>query len=1174
MHQSHRAAVRSVFSGLIEDGTMPVADGVIWQKRRGHCGGAKFHIDFTDETFPTEGEMKKREKEYAEHKWTCRHLSAKGEKTSMRIALKKEREALLDLRKRVPDDMLAEICKTIHHSFANEKTLLEDIRSRLKKSFFVGETVTFTHHERGYEGRIRACCCGNDLSSSDKENERTYAIEITGSNDCKIVKDVLAISIRRKLSLSDDELRCLIALLAFKEKDSNKPWIVDDEFREQFNVPNKIHSIFSCVSHRSTQPSPNNSKEQQVVKMRQSSEVVPHSAITNKGRKQPLKSATKSGGWKYTMKDKEGTGRIKKREEGKMCKKGTNVGELLQKKKKSVASKVQQRDLAEYLVTASSCKSPVTRITRSMIEERKLEATIAKLVKELIAQDTKAFHSACAVAAKSLSLSLIEAIPNDILRYAVMKQYDANQDAEAMKRMSVEEKKEYKEMKLRERKEEHSEMEKKLQALLNKKLEDTLIRHKLPIPELKRMELGAEDRRMHFVSCLVVSEFVNTFKDTLLLHCVPSAERILDALYKGREGFFEVIGHIVVAFLKLLLEDTSGKMYGVCGVRLRMVPVTLSTASGLVHLVLMSYKSLWEAERRAAGNDDAVAANSERDVVTPVSSSGEQSQIQRTVLVDKLKRLEFFELSASEQLEALQFLQERVLETDTLDTYICNMELPGIAKLNVIKKTKEAEIASLEAELDEVPMSHLAAKSPSKMTRKESIDWAKIEKHRQEVIRKIEQRREDISVIVRRIREMGAKHNVFHIKPLGSDRFHRRYWFFGQSPNIGIFVEEIRPLDSSSVVLKVDSKQSPRKDSLTSDVMDTSESTQRSKNGRVSHGAPSAIETPKEASMTLDAFVNHEPTFLDDIGESEWFQITDEAVLGKLIAALSEKGYRESYLRSNLIHQMDQIKSSMRRLRVGQMPLKGMLRREDDDRVHISDERSLLREEISNLESRLRRRHFTTTEGHEAFVAKLQSADNVQLLSEMILELEDSCHDRLVKEKMDGSTNAVLNRDEWRTFVKNGETISILSVLLCILKKRIDWDQSANNKSRESRNEKKIKSMRERECRYTVLAKDRRASTDGNSSPSLKQELQEIFAKVEEDNRIYNSLLAVPAVRGHTRRSTAISLENIREVLYSYPSVEDLKKDLHVFIDGALMYFKGNERKLSLLQKLKTDLRL
>uniref|UniRef100_A0A914ZWZ6 Uncharacterized protein n=1 Tax=Parascaris univalens TaxID=6257 RepID=A0A914ZWZ6_PARUN len=201
---------------------------------------------------------------------------------------------------------------------------------------------------------------------------------------------------------------------------------------------------------------------------------------------------------------KEGAGKIKKREEGKMCKKGTGVGELLQKKKKSTASKVQRR-----------------------------------------------------------------------------------------------------------------------------KLEDTLVRNKLAIPELKRMELGAEDRRMHFVSCLVVSEFVNTFKDMLLVYCVPSAETILNALYKGRERFFEAIGHIVIAFLKLLLQDTSGKMYRVYGVRLRMVPVTLSAASGLVHLVLMDNKSLRETERRAAGNDDAMAADSERDAVTPASSSSdEQSQIQ------------------------------------------------------------------------------------------------------------------------------------------------------------------------------------------------------------------------------------------------------------------------------------------------------------------------------------------------------------------------------------------------------------------------------------------------------------------------------------------------------------------------------------------------------------------
>lgn len=133
---------------------------------------------------------------------------------------------------------------------------------------------------------------------------------------------------------------------------------------------------------------------------------------------------------------------------------------------------------------------------------------------------------------------------------------------------------------------------------------------------------------------------------------------------------------------------------------------------------------------------------------------------------------------------------------------------------------------------------------------------------------------------------------------------------------------------------------------------------------------------------------------------------------------------------------------------VGQMPRKGKPRREEDDGVNVLDERSLLREEISNLESQLRKSLFTSIEGHEVFMAKLQSADNVQLLSEVILELEDSLYDRAMKEKMNDSANTAFSRDEWRAFMKDGETISTLSVLLCILEKRIDWEQSAINKVR------------------------------------------------------------------------------------------------------------------------------
>ncbi|KHN89099.1 Tyrosine-protein kinase BAZ1B [Toxocara canis] len=1303
--------------------TMPLSNGVLWRRRSAGCANAKFFIRATGEAFGTKEEMKEREKEYAERKWVCRHIESGQGNLSFDDALKKEQQALSCLRKLLPDEMIAEICKIVHHCFADKIALMETIRLKLKSCFFKGEEVSFTHHDRQYEGKIRAYSHGSISSPSDKENERTYAIEVM-MNIAKVVNNVRATSITRKFWPSDDELGCLIALLASKREGSNNPWIVDDEFREQFEVPNKVHSMFVPVmpcAHNLTPAvtvsSSDDSGDEPLIMVRLSSGIAPHSTVANKQRKQLEKESVDKikRERKNVKKGKQGDDKKTKRKSD-PDKKGTENGEPVQKKKKADAAGLSQRGLAKFLITSPGSNSPVVGMTPSKIGERKLEATVAKLTRELIAQDAKAFHNACVVAAKSLSLPLIKAIQNDVLRYAVLKQHDALRDADAMKKMSVEERKEYKEKKRREKKEEQTKMEKQLNALLCKKLEDTVINHKLALPELERVEFATEEEKEQFAPCLLLSEFVNTFKAILLPDYIPSADEILSAVHNGREGFFSVTGYIIVAFLKLLLQDQTGMgKYGGCGVRLRLVSVTLSTASEMARIVLTGNQDMLEREERVAGDKDAEGQDEERDTVNPASHLAVQPLFVRLPFVAKLKKAEFFELSASEQLEALQFLLERVLETDTLDTYLHQSVSSKIANLDAKKKDEEAEIAVLKAELDETKP--LNEKSEEEMTRKESLNFIKIEKHRQMVVKKIKQKEESINATIEAIRKCESfsnlqrrtvaikmdallrarthpnselkvtRENVLRVKPLGSDRFHRRYWFFQKSPNAGIFVEG---RTSSRVVdgpVKSEQNHSSRKrvslrSAMTSPVKPASCAEECSE----SH-TPSAVKKPRKSSMTLEAFINQEITYPDETGNSEWFRILDETVLGKLLAALSDKAYRESYLLSNLRSQLDRIASSIRSQQSSDKIRSNG--REEDKEKDAMDECTLLRDEILTLESHLRKGLFTRIDDQQLFVAKVESAKSVEQLSALVLELEHSLYDRAVKEKVDGIAGNSFIREQWRSFVKRAETVSRLCVLLYVLEACIDWDQSIESKRcvscrrqrnrddfvvctkcanathmhcvrppitekppggqfvchyckqkrdeeneseeeageeletnstdsdwrmekerddyfRRSKTSRKSKSERSKSRgahgykyfdTYTMVSKNSRTPTEDGPKTRLQEELQEVFALLEEDIRIYNSLIAVPAVGCATRGSRSVSLENIKKDLYSYSSVSHLKSDLRVFIDEALRYFEyssvshlksdlrvfidealryfeGNERKLPQLLKLKSDLKL
>ncbi|VDM44324.1 unnamed protein product [Toxocara canis] len=1120
--------------------------------------------------------MKEREKEYAERKWVCRHIESGQGNLSFDDALKKEQQALSCLRKLLPDEMIAEICKIVHHCFADKIALMETIRLKLKSCFFKGEEVSFTHHDRQYEGKIRAYSHGSISSPSDKENERTYAIEVM-MNIAKVVNNVRATSITRKFWPSDDELGCLIALLASKREGSNNPWIVDDEFREQFEVPNKVHSMFVPVmpcAHNLTPAvtvsSSDDSGDEPLIMVRLSSGIAPHSTVANKQRKQLEKESVDKikRERKNVKKGKQGDDKKTKRKSD-PDKKGTENGEPVQKKKKADAAGLSQRGLAKFLITSPGSNSPVVGMTPSKIGERKLEATVAKLTRELIAQDAKAFHNACVVAAKSLSLPLIKAIQNDVLRYAVLKQHDALRDADAMKKMSVEERKEYKEKKRREKKEEQTKMEKQLNALLCKKLEDTVINHKLALPELERVEFATEEEKEQFAPCLLLSEFVNTFKAILLPDYIPSA------------------------------------------------------ASEMARIVLTGNQDMLEREERVAGDKDAEGQDEERDTVNPASHLAVQPLFVRLPFVAKLKKAEFFELSASEQLEALQFLLERVLETDTLDTYLHQSVSSKIANLDAKKKDEEAEIAVLKAELDETKP--LNEKSEEEMTRKESLNFIKIEKHRQMVVKKIKQKEESINATIEAIRELKVtRENVLRVKPLGSDRFHRRYWFFQKSPNAGIFVEG---RTSSRVVdgpVKSEQNHSSRKrvslrSAMTSPVKPASCAEECSE----SH-TPSAVKKPRKSSMTLEAFINQEITYPDETGNSEWFRILDETVLGKLLAALSDKAYRESYLLSNLRSQLDRIASSIRSQQSSDKIRSNG--REEDKEKDAMDECTLLRDEILTLESHLRKGLFTRIDDQQLFVAKVESAKSVEQLSALVLELEHSLYDRAVKEKVDGIAGNSFIREQWRSFVKRAETVSRLCVLLYVLEACIDWDQSIESKRcvscRRQRNRddfvvctkcanathmhcvrppitekppggqfvchyckqsRKSKSERSKSRgahgykyfdTYTMVSKNSRTPTEDGPKTRLQEELQEVFALLEEDIRIYNSLIAVPAVGCATRGSRSVSLENIKKDLYSYSSVSHLKSDLRVFIDEALRYFEGNERKLPQLLKLKSDLKL
>ncbi|VDK42876.1 unnamed protein product [Anisakis simplex] len=1126
---------------------MPVCNGKLWIKRSNGSGNSMYVINWTGESFKDEGEMKKRIKEYNEKKWMCRHMARDVKLFPLKEALRLERNALDEIRKGIPRDLLVEICNIVHHCFSTKESLIKKIRSRLDGYFFKDELVSFTHLDREYKGTIRKRIDAEEANvNNDQENEPKYAIEINGDRKV-MIKNVESTSIKREYVLSDQQLDDLVSLISFKKDAHNAPWIVDDQFRESFNIPDKIHSLFtsSKVVHPTAQIKP----------------------CTNE--------AASHSGFGVDVENVDGVRRkrVKQPDEQKSAAGKPKRKKSVNADRRSTSNSTHQQSLTNFLVTTSSPVKTPASITQSAINSRKVEATMQKLLNALINNDVKSFTTCTQIAAKSLSLNSIQSIDNDIIRFAITKQFHSLVDHNAMKKMSNNEKKLYKERMRNERKDEHSKMEKKLHWLLNKKIEDTLIDHKRSLPIYDRIELATEHNQQQFMDCLELSEFLNCFKVMLRPDCLPSADDLLNALYNGREGFFEVIAHILIAFLKLLFNDETGSRYKGCGMRLGAIAVTFGTVSEMTRLVLN-------------GNENRMRTEGEQSACSDQQSSLmiQQQHEHISTVGDKLGEKAFFELDADEQLDVLMFLENRILETNTLNSFLSETVTNELAKLENDKQSEGQKMACLEAETNELKVK-LQSKDDN-MTRQQSLLLTKLEKQYDENVKKMERITEKIQSITSKIQQlMITRENAHRVKELGSDRFHQHYWFYEESPNCGIFIEGNAA--DVSVVATADSN-SQQNDTTT------------------------PKKTRKRAKIkTIDAFINHQLTYLlfqlpsfehfiyhctriihndyrydDEAVQKEWFLIRDENGLKQLMQSLSRNGYRESNLYSNIQSKYDQILSSFTRL----------LKTKKSGECEQMNEQELICDEIKTFYDQLCKSSLSTNcdEAHSS---------DMQSIRDWLLRIEDSlCTRAFVSFDRSqwrihkcSSCNRQRNRDDLIICKQCSQAIHMHCIRPVITTKPPDGQfvcQSCNqsNKAEEEsevesdgvegededeatfdqpessdteylsesdyeRPSKKKKKKRGKVAfarnrteykyfdTYTMVSADRRSWISTNKLKfsfdaiyiQMKhfiyffKELEEVFSKLENDIRIYNALITVPAAG----RSKDITLENIKKQLYS-----------------------------------------
>ncbi|KAI1733247.1 williams-Beuren syndrome DDT (WSD), d-TOX E motif domain-containing protein [Ditylenchus destructor] len=358
----------------------------------------------------------------------------------------------------------------------------------------------------------------------------------------------------------------------------------------------------------------------------------------------------------------------------------------------------------------------------------------------------------------------VDGLPNEFIKYIVKREIATIKNTEAMKNMTTEQKKEY-------RKENISKTEgnKRFEKLWNRLMSgrEDMITELKPFPEFPPVEFPEYMTLPRFQRCLVITEFLHIFRDFLDAKTIYSADDLMLALVSPKNGFTQCIGNILKTFIFFLLQDgymadcdTVQKFAKRCD--------NTSGVDGISKLVQL------------IGNE------------LRVNVENGHFEVLHDKILAALQELNdcanFYDIRREHQLIILEMFLEEMIETDSFRNHLVSSKILH-AKAVEDKKEIENSITELEQEIAKIPVIGLEY-DIGLLTRRQTAELHENEKVKKNKEAELEELRESLNEQLNCIREAEVIDKYARVDPLGYDRYHRKYWFFGDSPNTGIFMEQ------------------------------------------------------------------------------------------------------------------------------------------------------------------------------------------------------------------------------------------------------------------------------------------------------------------------------------------------------------------------------------------------
>ncbi|XP_076045526.1 tyrosine-protein kinase BAZ1B-like isoform X2 [Oratosquilla oratoria] len=744
---------------------------------------------------------------------------------------------------------------------------------------------------------------------------------------------------------------------------------------------------------------------------------------------------------------------------------------------------------------------------------------------------------------KKLTAAQLKAIPEGDMKNDLLARRDKMVEKKIIEKMSPEEKEEYMKQKAKEMAEKRRQ-ERVMKSMKNMKREDTNIPDLKPLPPPKLVPTPESIPNSLFGDVAMVTEFVQCYK-TLLLREEKvqfSTAQLLEALASGPKGF-KVITEMMCLLLNVIVQDDIANDYKDFGVQLRTVPVHYQTAPEVARQCL-SYKdpSDYQNEENIPGEEEPERREMDEKLLMKMETT-ELYDLEPEELITILKALchrvmcchslqdflEDVEEQASKlckqrsKYKKLDLEEKQKRKEERLKKKVEKMNSPrkkcgrpkGYSpkkKMNTIdsfysKKEPEKDLISVVKRkrftIEESRKEREAKEQEERARRKEEAEKMKKELERETVVKRCEEILTQRDFLVRQ-------------QPLGTDRNHNRYWLF-HSTTPGLYVEKgwVDPSSRYQFYLEMEESQGLQSEiksqpgiTISSEqVNGDSALLHKTKQDDSDDEKPLAAvkkklgKSPKKVNYEvrkqpgvrgrqkiISALVlNEDETYPPIDQENMWYQYSTMEEVDALLAALDDKGIRDSHLKSILNYQMKRLQDSITACSPTPPCDQDDTKKEEEEEKEKEKEKEevnwslalleSLRDDIIQIERELIEGWMGAVPDFDEWEERTKEATSIQTLSECLLEAQKHMQTKFLKGFMRPQKNSsktenpeteeveCVGTQRWREAVRSCKTYSRLHLLVGMFDSCIMWERSMAVMQPEEADMDGEEIQHEKECR-------------------------------------------------------------------------------------------------------------